>query len=414
MRPPATAPRSGAGAAPSRTPATTTTPRAGRGRGRQAAHAPLGNSPPMRTQVTAYRLRRHLQAHMARDQHRAAMCGRFAAPHAGIRVRRAGDGAAHYSGLAVCGSMSACPVCARKIRHGRGQEIERAIRAHQDQGGGVLFLTATVPHDRTMTLSECFDLVRFAFREVMRGRHRATLRDRFGVQGFIRATEATVGDRGWHVHQHAVLLVDEPWDDLDRVTELWRWIWERWAKRVEAHGGRRPSLARGIQVVPAREDNTAMARYIAAVNGGLATETTRGDAKHGRLGNRSPFQVLADHAEHGDPRDWALWIEWCEGSRGRRLIEWSAGLRAALLGTEHGPTDEDLVAEHDTAEVVADITRDAWRELMQAHADTALLVAAEHGTTGIQLMIRSSALPLWIDQRDHGGPPIIRCARRNR
>ena len=109
-----------------------------------------------------------------------------------------------------------------------------------------------------------------------------------------------------------------------------------------------------------------------------------------------------------------MWIEWCEGSRGRRLIEWSAGLRAALLGTEHGPTDEDLVAEHDTAEVIADITRDAWRELMQAHADTALLVAAEHGATGIQLMIRSSALPLWIDQRDHGGPPIIRCARRNR
>jgi hypothetical protein len=409
---PGPSPRLGGGGGPQGlAPVPRPTSRAGRGRGREAASGPLGNSPGTGTQVTAYQLRRHLQTRMTRDQHRAGMCGRFPAPHAGVRVRRAPGGAAHYSGLAVCGSMSACPVCSRKIRHGRAQEIERAIRAHQDRGGGILFATFTVSHDRGMPLADCWALVRFAFGEVMRGRHRQTLRDRFGVKGFIRATEVTVGANGWHPHQHVVLLVDEPWDDLDRVVELWRWLHERWAKRVEAHGGRPPSLARGVQVIPAREDNAALAQYLAAVNGGIAAEASREDGKVGRLGNRTPMQLLADHADTGEPRDWALWMEWVEGSRGRRLIEWSSGLRAELLGTEHGPTDDDLVAEHDPAEVVADITRDAWRELMQAHADVHLLVAAEHGASGIQTMLRQSALPLWLDFRGREGPPVLRRTR---
>jgi len=70
--------------------------------------------------------------------------------------------------------------------------------------------------------------------------------------------------------------------------ELWKWIHERWARRVEAHGGRRSSLARGIQLVPCREDNAALAQYLAAVNGGVASEAAREDGKTVRAPGPAP------------------------------------------------------------------------------------------------------------------------------
>ncbi len=411
---PATAPRLGGGGGPQGlAPVPHPTPRTGRARGRKAAPGALGTSPTTGTAMLRYGLRRHLQRHLSRGEHRAGMCGRYIAPSAAVSIRRAPGGAAHYTGLAVCGNLAVCPVCGPKIRHGRGREIARAAHAHQQAGGGLLFVTLTAPHDRSMSLDDCWDLIRLAFGEVMRGRHRATLRDRFGVRGFVRATEVTHGRAGWHVHQHLLLFVDEPWADLGRVTELWRWIHERWARRIVAHGGRPPSLARGVQVIPCREDNTALAAYLASVNGGIAAEVTREDGKSARApGSRTPMQVLADHADHEDPADWQVWKEWVQGSFGRRLIEWSSGLRAALLGTEDGPTDEDLVAEAEAAETVVDVARDAWALLIGVGADVRVLDAiTEGGAPGLADALRRWGLPVWLDRRGRGGLPVLRLIR---
>ena len=410
MNAPAPSPRPGGGGGPQGlAPAPHPTSRAGRGRGRQAA---LGNSPTTGTAMLRYGLRRHLQRYLGRGEHRAGMCGRFIAPGSAVSIRRAPDGAAHYTGLAVCGNLPVCPVCSAKIRHGRGQEIARAAEAHQRRGGGLLFVTLTAPHNRSMSLEDCWDLIRHAFREIVRGRHRATLRERFGVQGFIRATEVTHGRNGWHVHQHLLVFVDAPWGDLERVTDLWRWIHERWARRIEAHGGRPPSLARGVQVIPCRDDNAALAAYLASVNGGIAAEVARDDGKSARApGSRTPMQILADHADREDPADWAVWMEWVRGSLGRRIIEWSTGLRVVMLGTEDGPTDDDLVAEVDHAETVVDVARDAWAVLIGIGADVHVLATiTDGGIAGLLASLSRWALPLRLDWCGRAGPPVLRRA----
>ena len=401
---PAPAPRPGRKGRPPRpSPVARPTPRAGRGTaGRQAR--PLGTSPTVRPEVTRYALRRWLQGHLPRAEHRVSVCGRHVAPQGSVSVRRAPGGGAHFAGLQVCGAISVCPVCGPKIRHGRAAEISRAAELHQAAGGHLVFVTLTTPHDRGDTLEGCWDLLRRAFRELVSGRARAELRDRFGVHGYIRATEATHGTHGWHVHAHLLLFVDTAYG-LEDTAELWRWLHQRWARRVEAHGGRRPSLARGVQVIPCRDDNGALGTYLAKV----ASEVTRQDGKTARAsGSRTPMQLLADAAE-GDAQAWAIFREWIQGSRGRRIVEWSRGLRAALGVTER--TDNDLVAEVDHAETVLEVTREAWRELLASGADVQVLqVMALADSSALAFCLDRWSLPLWIHTRT-AGPPILRTAR---
>ncbi|MFN8123536.1 MAG: hypothetical protein U0237_13995 [Thermoleophilia bacterium] len=352
---------------------------------------------------------------MRRDEHRVAICGRMVAPDSGVRVRRAGDGAAHYSGLAVCGNVACCPVCGPKVRHGRAQEIARAARAHQQTGGGLVLLTLTAPHDLSMPLTECWRLIREAWRSLTSGNHGRGMREQHGIVGFVRAVETTHGRAGWHTHIHALVFTDRPWDDLGVVTGFWRWIHERWARRIVAMGGRPPSLARGVQVIPCRADNDALAVYLSAVGGDFTAEVAMESGKKARTpGSRTPLQLLHDAVEYDDPAAWMAFREWMTASHGRQLITWSRGLRARLLGTDETPADEDLVREHDHAEVVVELDREAWREVLMARADVELLIAVEHGTAGIQALIRTAQLALWLDTRGREGPPVIRCARRNR
>ncbi|MFN8124720.1 MAG: protein rep [Thermoleophilia bacterium] len=354
-------------------------------------------------------MRRHLQGYVTPAEHRVGMCGRFGAPNAALSIRRAPDGSAHVSGLATCANVSVCPVCSAKVRHGRAQDIQRAARIHQDQGGGLAFLTLTAPHDLSMPLTACWDLLRRAFADIVSGRQRGTLRDRFGVTGYVRAVEVTRGRRGWHVHSHLLLFTDRPWDRMEQVTEFWRWVHERWARRVVAHGGRPPSLARGVQVLPCRDDNDALATYLASVNGGVTTELTRADTKGARAtGSRTPMQLLHDHMEHGDPADLAAFREYMVGAKGRRVIEWSRGLRGRLLGTDEHPTDDDLAAEHDTAETVVDLTRETWRALLIARCEIEVLAVAPRGAHAILDAIRSWGVPVWLDTRGRAGPGVLR------
>lgn len=383
-------------------------------RGRKAAPGPLGTSPAVLpghpTPHLRYQLRRHVQERIPPGEHRVAQCGRFAAPGSLVSIRKADDGTAHYSGLAVCGNLAACPVCGPKIRHGRAREIADAAREHQHQGGGLLFVTLTVPHDRGMPLADVWGLVRGAWAGVAQGRARDALRDVFGVQGYVRAVEVTHGRAGWHPHLHVLVFVDRPWSDMDQVVTFWRWVHERWARRVEALGGRRPSLTRGVQVIPCRTDNDALARYLASVGDGAAMEVAREDGKTARApGSRTPVQLLAYHAETDDPAAWAAWREWLAESKGRRLIEWSRGLKAALL-VDRDRTDEELAAEAGPAVVVVEVSRQAWRAMHHARCTVeALQVAERSGAEGLAHALRQWGLRAWIDRRsDPGGPGVLR------
>ena len=69
-------------------------------------------------------------------------------------------GRAFYSGLAVCGSVWVCPVCASKISERRKSELHKAITVHKQSGGFLVMVTLTIRHkriDKLETLLEAFN-----------------------------------------------------------------------------------------------------------------------------------------------------------------------------------------------------------------------------------------------------------------
>jgi Replication protein len=289
----------------------------------------------------------------------------------------------------ACGSISGCPVCAPKVRHGRAVEIDRALRAHLARGGGIVFATFTVPHDRGMSLADLWQTIAESWKTLIAGRARQTLRDRWGLVGFVRSFEATHGRNGWHPHAHVVLLTDRDLEH-DEFVELWRWLAERWAARVVAMGHPEPSMARGVLCQPVTAEG--LAGYVSKViddhgaEYSPGAEIARGDAKRGRAwGSRAPFQILADYTATGRASDLALYREWLAASFGRRIIEWSRGLRAELVGDEPERTDEELASKAEPGSVpIAMLDREVWRAVTRCGCAVPVLVAAEvEGLAGV-------------------------------
>ncbi|MBE0974888.1 replication protein, partial [Escherichia coli] len=65
---------------------------------------------------------------------------------------------AQFSNLQRCGSLWACPVCANQISQKRKQEVGQAVNAHRKNGGDIVMLTLTTPHQYHDELSMILDM----------------------------------------------------------------------------------------------------------------------------------------------------------------------------------------------------------------------------------------------------------------
>jgi hypothetical protein len=331
------------------------------------------------------------------DQHRVSRCGRARLAPSPV-VALAPDGSAHFRGLVTCGSVSACPVCAAKIRQARAEEIDRALSRHLAGGGGAAFVTLTMPHDAGMPLEKVWNAVSAAWAALVAGRHRKALREKFGVIGYVRAVEVTHGRAGWHPHLHVLLFTEAPLG-LEELQALHRFLRERWGRRVIAAGFREPALHRGVRVLPVSSVD-GVGGYLTKLaedegpghTPGL--ELARTDLKAGRSwGSRTPFRILADHERARRPGDWRLYEEWLYVSKGRRTLEWSRGLRARLLPDERERTDEELAEEADGAETIAVLEAEVWTEIVRRGLNVAVLAAVEaQALGGLVVLLRAAGL----------------------
>lgn len=323
------------------------------------------------------------------------------------------EGVAHFTGIATCASIHACPVCAPKIRAERANEIERAVnRWRHVHGGHVLFLTMTIPHDAGDRLDPVFSAVADGFRKVLGGS--SWLRDRkdFGIHGVIRSIEVTVGQNGWHPHLHAVLFVDRYLSDLELHT-LQGLLHGRWASSAKRHGFA-PSTVKqlhgfashGTRLLRGDAGGEALGKYLATITDetgrkrSLGNELARHDMKQGRRSGRTPWQLLHDlkglagsDLDEQYERDLALWHEYEKATKGRRAITWSRGLKSLLLVEER--SDEEIAAELLGGEEVARIGRYAWASLVKRrYGFSAVLDAAErHGAAGVYEYLDTLPLP---------------------
>lgn len=287
-------------------------------------------------------------------------------------------GVAHYTGLATCGSIWACPVCAGKIRAARAAEISSAAKAWSEAGNGVYMVTLTAPHDLGMRLSALMRVIAESFSKVIAGRAWIRVKAQAGVAGTIRSVEVTHGENGWHPHLH-VLIFTEGDPGAEGLVALSLHIREKWKRSIVAAGYRPPSELHGV-VIERCASPVAAAEYIAKDQDGPlpGNELARGDMKRGKDGHRTPFQILTDFGETGDAADIALYREYEKATRGHQCITWSRGLKKLVRVDDR--TDQELAEDGPGGELVVTISRDAWWAITHHFGlDAHILDAAEAG-----------------------------------
>lgn len=314
---------------------------------------------------------------------RVAFCGRFptvAGGGVGVRHR---DGIAGFAGLQTCGSVWCCPVCNVKIMARRGLEIGTAVERWISSGSGrtVALMTSTVRHSKRDTLASVWAAVSKGWGRVTSGKYWVADQVTHGVEGFVKVIEVTQGRNGWHVHVHSLVFLDNV--VTGDISKLHQSMFKRWKSGVESAGLRAPSMrGQDIRIV---SDSVAgrqeLARYLSKSQ--LATkvgqELTNSQSKGARtvLSTRTTWAIL-DDAVQGLSAEVDLWAEWELGSKGKRQISWSKGLRDRL-GLLEEESDDDVAAEEfgsadDTVAIIW-----GWDDLIQKRLQAECLRALEEG-----------------------------------
>lgn len=284
----------------------------------------------------------------------------------------------HYGGLITCGSVWGCPVCASKISERRKNELIQAMVKWKQMGGGILFLTQTIPHYAYNRLKPLLDKFGHA-RLIMR--NRATWRTwakSVGLQGIIKALEITHTKNGWHIHTHELLFVRPGLDcfvEAERLLPFWQSACVITAL-PEPNG-------HGLTV----EDGSKASAYV--TKWGIEDELTKAHIKKskGEKG-RTPFDFLRDILKDGDLEHGELFNEYYGAFKGKRQLAWSKGLRAFLgLGVEK--TDEEIAAEtEESASLFARLSPDDWRIVLKTDKRGELLEVAKLGKTAFDEFLR--------------------------
>lgn len=361
-----------------------------------------------------------------------------------LRVTTGEDGARHggVAGLQTCGSVWACPVCSAKVLSERQGEITRAVDNWRAQGGRVAFFTYTVRHNRSQSIDTIWDAISAAQHSITAGEAHQAEKAALGVEvsretitdcsakncgkdngygrrhaafckigtdrvkyvlPWVRVVEVTLGDAGWHVHQHMLVFLpgDTTTQERDDLYGVW---WTRWAdgaRSAGVNGAEQVNHAEWIDADSSRVgDYFTKNTYTAGERAGL--EVARADLKTARFGNRSAMQLLADVVSDRDPADLATWRAFEQGSRGRRQMTWAVGARVILGLTEEERTDEEIAAEETgtVRDTVAYISSGGWGMICAEPRRRADLIdAVERSTAEARALLDVWAVP-WSEPDD--------------
>lgn|SRR5512138_88739 len=247
-----------------------------------------------------------------------------------------------FSGVATCGSVHGCPVCAAKIYAARAAELEGMIDQwigyREDRKGPIGavagMLTLTIRHGAGDSLARVAKGLAEAWRHVFCGRAGQRLRAELRLEHFARAAEYTHGEHGWHPHLHCITLHEGA-----VPKEALRMLLTRWKDAVANELGAAyvPDDEHGMtwkEFSPEEEKG----RYLAKAGLELSGIYT----KEGRHGNRTYWQVGKD-AANGDGRSIGLWKEAQEALFGSKQLTFSRGTRERFCLPDL--TDDELAAD---------------------------------------------------------------------
>lgn len=282
---------------------------------------------------------------------------------------------AHYRGLATCGSVWTCPVCASKITEKRRVELHDAVGR---KGYTPVLVTVTLQHTPDDKLITLIEELNNALKRLKSGRAWGEFKARYNLAAYVSSLEVTYGAAGWHPHKHWLLFLDLSEDQIDAAA-IKAELTARYKAVLSKHG-RYASDLYGIDV---RIGGQGAGEYVS--KWGLDAEVTKSTVKEGRDGGLSPFQLLDLYAE-GDKRAGALFAEYAQATEGKRQLVWSKGGRK-VLGLGEEVEDEDAAAQdedEETAQLLVELTPFQWSQVLRRNARCRVLEVAEDGI--VQLM----------------------------
>jgi hypothetical protein len=197
-----------------------------------------------------------------------------------------------------------------------------------------------------------------------RGNVSDLFKSRYGVLGRICALEVTVGDNGWHVHLHELLLLAGEVNYFTLEQDALR----RWQAALAKVGF--SCNARGVDVTPGAAARAKyLARYLskfatpqellACASGewGIAQELALSASKIGHKSGRTPLQLLID-AHGGDQVAGELYQEYAAAFFGKKHLDSSNGT-SELLGVVDR-TEVELVDSGGAGRVLRLISSPEW------------------------------------------------------
>lgn len=322
-------------------------------------------------------------------------CHTFRVPGSDVSLRiNKTDKTVFYSGLQTCGSVWACPVCARKITQGRADEIRQAIDIFKNRkpGGFVGMLTLTIPHDKGQSFETVRDRLQKGLRDMKRAksRRRRTWGD-LGVFHTITGIEPVYAERnGWHIHYH-ILVFFESAPDLADIKGVIVDEWIRYAGQGLSEKKKADMADHAVDLVPvkswndyltklsqqkASDSEIALCRQAFKNSWQINHEIALAHVKKGRTGSLSPFDMLRliaslspfdpDYKRVRDHYE-KLFYEYAQAQKGRRYVYFSKGFKEWLGLADKD--DSEILTEQEAKEMkesehVATIPAAEWQEIL--------------------------------------------------
>jgi hypothetical protein len=333
----------------------------------------------------------------ALKQHRVCGCSRNVASDGVVVYREVYGTNARFSNVMTCGSVWACPVCAAKVTEGRRKELQDGVTNWVKQGGTILLLSLTFPHELDMPLQELlgkFDPALKAFKNSRIYKNTFGTADKpgtYGRVGSVRSLEVTYGVNGWHPHTHDLVFVKS--EGLENDQKTIDSLKQEWVKQLLKHGLGDNSkindmLFRGLDI----RGGDYAAQYVAKYGDepklyeswSAAREVTKQHSKISGGDSFTPFMLLKA-AGDGDPYAQAAFREFVNCFNGKRMNTWSPGLRALVYLNE--VDDEELAKEAEMKpeeEIVIRLDESQWKLVLQTDARSEVLErAAYYGEQGV-------------------------------
>lgn len=291
---------------------------------------------------------------------------------------------AFYSGLAVCGSVWICPVCAAKISERRRKEMEIAFDTHKKEDGKIALLTLTFSHKKNDRLIDMMENFGQATQKLFRGREFSEIRDEMGLIGRIRVYEVTHGFNGFHPHVHIALFYTND-IDLNLIKNRMYQLWERACFK----SGLITSRKHGLDLQDGKEAEAYLSKH---GNWSIEQELSKAHIKKAKNESMTPFDFLREYLKNEDEKYLRLFQEYAECFKGKRQVQWSKGLKKRFIIDDK--SDEELAKEKtEEADVLGILTYEDWKQILRTDSRSKLLDRIERFgfDTAIKLTLKKES-----------------------